>query len=146
MSNEIKRNPGGAPTKYTEDLPERLLEFFDVELDREVSKEVPGKDGVIMLMETKPNRLPTVEGFCREIKISKSTFHEWRKKYPKLSNALGIAKQMQMNHLMQHALEGTYNGGFAKFLAMNISDYRDKSESKTESTQEINLSYRKKDS
>lgn len=118
----------GRPTKYTEDLPETLLEFFSVELDREVAKECAGKEGVFTIIETRPNRLPTVEGFCASIPISKSTFHDWVKKYPEFSNALGKCKQMQMNHLMQHALEGTYNAGFAKFLAQNISEYRDKIE------------------
>jgi len=140
-NKEVK--PFGRPTKYTDDMPELLLEFFDVELDREVVKEVPGKEGSFNIIETKPNRLPTVEGFCRHHKIAKSTFHEWRKKHTQFSNALGIAKQMQMNHLMQHALEGTYNAGFAKFLAVNISDYKDKVESKVESKGSISLSYKK---
>ena len=134
---EEKVNPIGRPTKYTDDLPEKLLKFFNVELDREVLKEVPGKDGVIMLSETKPNRLPTVEGFCREIQIAKSTFHDWRRKYPDFSNALGKCKQMQMNHLIQHALEGSYNSGFAKFLAMNISEYRDKVEDSRDNTSNV---------
>jgi hypothetical protein len=116
------------PTKYTEDFPDKLLDFFNVELDREVAKECAGKDGPFNIIETRPNRLPTVEGFCASIPISKSTLHEWVKIYPELSNALSKCKAMQMNHLIQHALEGTYNAGFAKFLAQNISEYREKLE------------------
>ena len=122
------RKKMGAPTKYTDDLPEILLDFFDVPLDRDVVKECAGKEGAFNIIESKPCRLPTVEGFCASRLISKVTFHKWTKKYPDLMNALGVAKNMQMNHLMQHALEGGYNGGFAKFLAQNISDYRDKIE------------------
>jgi len=108
----------GRPTKYTKDLPEKLLEYFDIPLDKKVGK---GKAAFM-----KANRLPTVEGFCAQLKISKRTFHDWVIKYKEFSHALGAAKQMQMNHLIQHTLEGTYNAGFAKFLAMNISDYREK--------------------
>ena len=134
----------GRPTKYTEDLPEKLLAFFDVELDTIREKEVAGKDGMFKVQEVVPNRLPTVEGFCKKLKISKSTFHEWVQKYPDFSNALGKAKAMQMNHLMQHTLEGTYNANFAKFLAINISEYREKIETTVEQTN-ININVDKDD-
>lgn len=134
----ITINKGGRPTKYRDDLPEQLLAFFDIELDTIVQKEVVAKDQVTIINEIRPNRLPTVEGFCRDIKISKRTFHDWVAKYPAFSHALGIAKQMQMNHLIQHALEGTYNAGFAKFLAQNISDYRDKIEQTVDGEIKIN--------
>jgi len=123
----------GAPTKYTEDIPEKLLEYFCIDLDREVKN----KDGKIVAI--KPNRLPTVEGFCASVMIAKSTFHEWVKKYPSLSNALGIAKQFQINHLMQHTLEGTYNASFARFLAINISEYREQVEQANETEITVNV-------
>jgi len=42
---------------------------------------------------------------------------------------------------VQHSLNGNYNSNFAKFLAMNISEYREKVENKSEVKQEIKLSY-----
>jgi len=106
----------GAPTKYTDTLPQELVDFFCVELTEKIGE---GKNQIERAV-----RLPTVEGFCARQMISKSTFHIWVKKYKELSHALGIAKQWQMNHLMQHTLDGTYNASFARFLAENWSEYR----------------------
>lgn len=130
VSKPVKKdkNPGGRPTKYTEDMPTRLLAFFDRPLDREVEKQVATNKGVEIIKEIKPNRLPTVEGFCAQLKISKRTFHDWVKRYDEFSHALGAAKQMQIQHLLHHGLEGGYNSAFAKFVAVNISDYREKVE------------------
>jgi len=127
--SQKEKNPVGAPTKYTPELAKRLLDYFAIPLTYEkvVGKDDRGND----IKVEKANRLPTVEGFCAQEKISKSTFHIWRAKHPELSHALGIAKQFQMNHLIQFSLDGTYNAGFAKFLAMNISDYREKIENDT---------------
>ena len=127
----------GRPTKYHKDLPTELVDFFNVDLERDIYDE--DADGNKTFRCTKPNRLPTVEGFCKKTMISKATFHAWVKKYPDFLNALGLCKQMQMNHLIQHTLENTYNPGFAKFLAINISDYSDKTEVETSNTIEINL-------
>jgi hypothetical protein len=132
QNKEEKKNPVGRPSKYTDEMPQKLMDFFNVPLDREVAREIPTKDGVTTIIETKPGRLPTVEGFCASIPISKSTFHDWVKANPEFRNALGKCKQMQMQHLITHALEGTYNANFAKFLAQNISEYRDKIETVNE--------------
>jgi hypothetical protein len=124
-------NPDGAPTKYKEDIPERLIEFFS----RDLFVQVDGG-------KTMPNRLPTIERFCSEIDIVTSTFYEWCKKYPELSSAFNKAKQYQKDQLMQLALMGFYKEGFAKFVAVNITDMRDKVESQVEQSTEIKLSYK----
>jgi hypothetical protein len=136
------KKPVGRPTKYHEGLPKQLLDYFDRPLDREVIEQVATNSGVKEVVVKKPSRLPTVEGFCSHIKISKRTFHDWVAKYPSFSHALGIAKQMQMNQLITHTLENNFNAGFAKFLAMNISDMREKQEQKQEVKTEIKLSYK----
>jgi hypothetical protein len=112
MSDE-KRSVG-APVKYTDEVPSRLLKFFD----REPFQEIDGKK--------MPAFLPTVERFTFEIGIAVSTFYEWVKKYPELSKAFEVAKALQKNQLMQLSLLGFYKEGFAKFVAVNITDMRDK--------------------
>lgn len=109
-------NPVGAPVKYTDDVPIKLIDFFS----RDLFIDVDGKKF--------PNRLPTIERFCCEIDIAKSTFYEWIKKYPELSNAFNKAKQYQKDQLIQLALMGFYKEGFAKFVAINITDMKDKVE------------------
>lgn len=129
----------GAPTKYKTSIPDQILEYFDVPYMRKqaISENEDGKTAY----EYVPEYLPTVEGFCRKIKISKRTLHDWVAKYPNLAHALERCKAMQLDHLVQHSLNGNYNSNFAKFLAMNISEYREKVENKSEVKQEIKLSY-----
>lgn len=134
-----KKNKGGRPTKYTEDMPKIMLEWFDRPLDQIKKVEVATPKGIQVLNEERPNRLPTVEGFCRFLGIHKDTLHEWRKKHKLFADALRKCKAIQMEHLIQHTLEGSYNANFAKFLAVNISDYTDKKEVKNEGKIEINI-------
>jgi hypothetical protein len=75
-----------------------------------------------------PSKLPTIERFCCDIDIVTSTFYEWNKKYPDLSSAFKKAKAYQKDQLMQMALMGIYKEGFAKFVAINITDMKDKIE------------------
>jgi len=130
----------GAPTKYTDHVPNKLIDFFAIDLDKKetIETKVRGKK-VEKEIVTGPNRLPTVEGFCAMMMISKSTFHSWVKTYPDLSHALGVAKQYQINHLMQHTLEGTYNASFARFLAINLTEYREQVEQANETEITINV-------
>lgn len=134
---KTEKKPVGRPCEYYPEIVKELLDYFTVELDRKVTKQVLGKMGVEEIKETKAERLPTIEGFCGERNMSKTTLYAWSKIYPELMNALSVAKEKQMNHLIQHALSGDYNGGFAKFLAMNISDYREKHETVNTETNPI---------
>jgi hypothetical protein len=106
----------GAPIKYHDGVPDQLLNFFNAPLFQEIG----GK--------TMPNFLPTIEKFCVDIGIATSTFYEWCKKYEDLSSAFEKAKHYQKNQLMQLSLLGFYKEGFAKFVAVNITDLRDKQE------------------
>jgi hypothetical protein len=113
MSDQPKR---GAPVKYHDGVPDQLISFFNKPLFQEIN----GK--------TMPNFLPTIEKFCFEIDIATSTFYEWCKKYDDLSSAFQKAKQIQKDQLMQLSLLGFYKEGFAKFVAINITDMRDSKE------------------
>lgn len=119
MSEETKpANPVGAPSKYHDGIPRLLTEFFDrpiYTIDETTQEKMPSK-------------LPTIERFCCDIDIVKSTFYEWCKKYTELSNAFDKAKQYQKDQLIQMSLMGIYREGFAKFVAINVTDMRDKVE------------------
>lgn len=137
---ETPVNKGGRPTKYRDDYPEKLLAFFDIPLERVVIEQrVTNKGDIVEVEVIKPARFPTVEGFCAHLKISKSTLHDWVRAYPLFSNALSKAKQMQMNHLIVNAMDGAYHAGFAKFMAMNLSDYREKVETKVDAEIKVEL-------
>lgn len=121
------KNPVGPPIKYNSEVPKKLIEFFS----RDLFIEINGK--------TMPNKLPTIEKFCCDIDIVTSTFYEWCKKYPELSSAFNMAKQLQKDQLMQLALIGFYKEGFAKFVAVNITDMRDRVEQRQSGEIKIEL-------
>jgi hypothetical protein len=109
----VVSNKSGPKVKYTDEVADKLLDFFNQPLFAELN-------GKMM-----PTFLPTIEKFCADIKIAKSTFYAWVKEYPKLSNAFDMAKQVQKDKLINLTLLGFYKEGFAKFVAINITDMRD---------------------
>lgn len=129
----------GAPTKYTEDVPQRMIDFFNVPLLKIEKVEAMTKNGVVSVNEIVANELPTIERFCADLMIHKSTLLEWVKKYPLLSDAYGIAKQCQKNHLLQNGLSGRYNSAFAKFISINCTDLVDKVVTEHQGNIEINI-------
>jgi|TARA_R110000851_G_scaffold298994_5_gene454802 hypothetical protein len=139
MTKEIEKPTLGAPTKYTEDIPQRMIEFFNVPLLKIEQVEAVTKNGVVSMNEIAANELPTIERFCADLMISKSTLHIWIKKYPILSNAYDIAKQCQKNHLLQNGLSGRYNSAFAKFISINCTDLVDKVVTEHQGNIEINI-------
>ena len=116
----------GRPTKYTEDFHKQLIEYFARPLYEVKYETVMSKMGPVEIPVEKPTEFPSIEGFCSDHFINKSTFHEWVKKYPEFSNAYGYAKMRQKKHLVEHGLQGNYNSAFAKFLAINCTDLVDK--------------------
>jgi hypothetical protein len=135
MSEQTKpANPVGAPVKYHDGIPKELTTFFDRPL---YTLDVDGNKV--------PSKLPTIERFCCDIDIVKSTFYVWAKKYPELSNAFEKAKSYQKDQLMQMALMGIYKEGFAKFVAINVTDMVDKVEHDiSKDSKEVLLGYQLK--
>jgi len=126
-----KKNPVGPPTKYRDIYPDKLLEYFVVEYT--AFKETVASAGKAIEVEKKRlTKFPTFDGFCAEIGIVMSTFHEWRKIYPKLSNAYHVCKQRQKQFIVQGGMSGEYNSNFAKFVAINCTDMVERSEIKAE--------------
>jgi len=124
MSMQPKeKNKGGRPTKYTDDMPDKIIKFFDWEP---------------FVMKGKDNRptacvLPTLAGFARSIGVNKDTLHEWSKesnkeKYPGFSDAKKRIKAMQEDILITNGLMGLYDKSFAIFTAKNILRWSDRQE------------------
>ena len=98
--------------KYTDEVPLLLMDFFD----RELFTEVNGK--------TYPSPLPTIEGFCKTLYISKRTFHNWLEREPILKEAYYVAKNFQHDQLLYLTLIGVYKEGVAKMLMQNLTGLR----------------------
>lgn len=127
----VEKKKVGRPTKYTPDLCERIIEFFDIEPHTDV--EIPHyKNGELAWMDKKrmANPLPTLYKFAKENGIGYQTIHDWvnpkhasfKKEF---SEAFMCAKELQKNFLIENGLNGCYNPLFAKFVAINITDMRD---------------------
>jgi len=114
------KNLGGRPTTYRPELCQELIEWFN----QEPWEDVGGK--------RLPRKLPTLIAFAREKKIGLSTIYDWTNKehasYQKRFSEtfMKMAKDAQKEALIQNALLGLYNPFFSKFVAVNISDMRDK--------------------
>ena len=140
QNQDENKNPVGRPTKYTEDLPEKILDFFDVPLERSIPRDIVTKEGVITIMEIKPNRVPTIERFAANLRVHKSTLYEWSKKYPEFSDALNICRMIQHDMIHQHTFSGDFNAAYSKFYMINNSDMKEKIETVNENKNiEINI-------
>lgn len=129
LAKENKINKGGRPTKYKEEYCDEIIKYFDVEPTRTITERFFYKNGDEKEKEIEvANELPTIEGFCRSIKINKSTLHEWVKKYKEFTNAYKVAKDLQIDLWLKNSLKGLYNPTFSIFAGKNMFGWRDKSE------------------
>jgi hypothetical protein len=120
----------GRPTKYKPRFCKDIIKFFDIKPFYAMEIEYKDKNGNIYKTDTKfiPNDLPTLMGFARKVNVDTDTLVEWTKKYKNFSVAVARAKTMQQDILVQNGLSGRYDAGFAKFVATNFTDMRDKQE------------------
>jgi len=126
--NKYGKN-GGRPTKYHKKYCKEIIKFFNI--DAYFIKEIEFKDknGDIHTKEMiVANDLPTLEAFANKIFTTTKTLWDWAKKHKEFSNAVEIAKQHEKNILVQNGLSGRYDAGFAKFVATNFTDMRDRQE------------------
>ncbi len=120
--------PIGRPTLYRPEYCQELIEFFDLEPYREITK-VHQRTGN-EYTERIANNLPSLVGFAAKIGISRMTIQNWGKKYPDFLYAVTRAKACAEHILVTNALLGLYNAQFSIFVAKNYTDLRDVQEVK----------------
>ena len=118
----------GRPTLYRPEFCEQLLDYFDVEPNREIERTHP-KTG-FKYTEIVPNALPTLAGFCRHIKVGTATLWAWTKVHPDFQDATTRAKAIAEDILVTNALLGSYNPQFSVFVAKNYTDLSDVQETR----------------
>ena len=123
-------NHGGAPTKYDPKFCETILEFFDRNPYDEREIKFYDKNGKVYKTEIKmiPAKLPTLERFACDIGVDADTLLNWAKVHIEFFGAVVKAKNMQKDILIQNGLTGFYDAGFAKFVAINFTNMKDKTE------------------
>jgi hypothetical protein len=123
------KHAGGCPTKYEEKYCDKMIEYFDIKPYKRVKLFYYYKNGEKKeIIKEIPNDLPTFEGFASSIGIVKKTLLNWTKSHKEFLHAYRLCKEYQKNILVQNGLANRYNCLFAKFVAINATDMRDKQE------------------
>lgn len=112
----------GRPTIYTDDLPQRLRDYFDVPAN-EIEESFDELGGI--RKKVVANVMPTLAGFCCMVKIHRDTLVEWAKKYPDFSVAVKEAKDHQERILVENGLAGATPPAMTIFILKNLAGYRD---------------------
>lgn len=119
----------GRPSLYRPEYGGMLVEYFNIEPTREVTRQVVTKSGdVVEMTQTVPNDLPTLAGFCCKIGVHRETLLNWSKAHPEFFDALKHAKEHQERILVANGITGFYDKTFAIFTAKNLINWRDKTE------------------
>ncbi len=124
----------GRPTKYKPAYCQALIDFFDIEPWEE--REIPHyKGGEVVWTDIKilPVRMPTLRGFAKKIKVGIATIYDWLNEkhgsYRKdFSGAFTCAKDIRKDWLIDLGLSGGAPPLSFKFVAVNVTDMRDKKE------------------
>jgi hypothetical protein len=116
----------GWHTKYSEDIPEKLLEYFK---KSEPYREVELQGGRIQFI---PNRPPNMPRFCTEIGISPRSLSNWAYQvdengelvYPELFHSYQIALAYQEAILIECGLVSAYQNSITQLMLKNHHHYR----------------------
>jgi hypothetical protein len=80
-------HPGGRPTKYTSDLQDKIQEYLSEAIPQNM-------------------KIPTIEGLCLKIGISRETAYQWAKEYPEFSDTLTLIMTRQKEFLTEIGIFG----------------------------------------
>jgi hypothetical protein len=117
---------GGRPTDYTEEMPAKLLEHFNQPLYVQKKKQIASGGRMVEVTEERPNSMPTFERFAVKNNVTHHTLRNWCKEHPEFFTAYSHCKDIQKDFILEHGMMGNYNPGFAKFVAINVTDLQDK--------------------
>ena len=121
--------PKGRPPKYTPELCEKLVKYFNVPHTIKTVERFFYKNGDTKEKDVEvANTLPLIQDFCFKNDISKQSFYRWVKQYSDFSDSYNIGKGMQEQMWINNTLKGLYNAPFAIFTGKNMFKWRDKQE------------------
>lgn len=125
----------GRKTTYKPEYAKKLIKFFDIEpfKDKELPHYFNDEEHRVKWSDYKrvANKLPTLRDFAKLIKVPISTIYDWLREkhssYQKgFARAFENAKEIRKDFLIQNALQGLYPPLTFKFVAVNLTDMRDK--------------------
>ena len=109
------KNKGGCPTKYKESYCQEMIDYFN------------NPDTTMLKDGTVVTDYPTFEAFATKIDVCTKTLDNWKDRGEFLQAYLKC-KNIQKHILIQKGLYGDFNPGFAKLVAINTTDMKDKTE------------------
>lgn len=112
-----EKNKGGRPTLYSEEMQKRADLYLE---ECTLYKEYNGS--------LFPNPIPSVAALALILDVDRDTLYNWSKKHTQFFGTLRKIKDKQEMFLIHHGLTKGYDASFAKFLAINVTDFRDKVE------------------
>lgn len=118
-----KKNKGGRPTLYNEDILNKTKEYISSCQDKEIEQEK--KEGWVTY-KTKV-KLPTIEGLAVYLEVSRDSLYEWAKVHKEFSYILENLRAEQADRLINSGLSGDYNPTITKVL-LTKHGYVDKAE------------------
>lgn len=103
---EQQKHPGGRPTLYTPDMPDRLQRYI----------------------EDCPDELPTKCGFAVFVGVCEDTLDNWGRKVPQFFGMLRLLKAKQHRELINKGLIGSYSSVIAKLLLCSDHGHTDRTD------------------
>jgi len=104
----------GRPSDYRPEYAQMMIDYFN-----RVPYTVKGKKEI-------PADYPTIEGFACKIMIAPKNLRDWTDKHEEFRTAYEYAKSKQKEILIANGIRGNYNTLFAKFVAINATDMRER--------------------
>lgn len=131
-NNKIQTGREEGQGDYKTEYDAAIIQFFTLTKDKLTKDD---KNRPI------PISFPFISDFAEKIGKSIVTLHGWKKKYESFAEAYARAKLLQASILSRYSLSGAYNAQYAKFLACNITNMRDKQETTVKKAEKTSEEY-----
>lgn len=125
------------PAKYTEDIPDKLVEYFTFPAFREVPETWYHSDGTVKKEGLKllPNPPRHISLFAWQVLgVSPQLLYDWAQTRPRLASAISHARALRKETVVTNGLLGLYNPLVVKLAAANWFGWHDSLQVKTEVT------------
>lgn len=133
MANNAKEpSKGGRPSSFTPELKKKAIKYVSQPLFETYQKEIVVKDQIQVINCERPTWL-SVAGLAIELNVHRSTIYNWSDKNHSSFNKeffdiFENLKKKQELLLEYHGATRGYDSGFARFLASNLTKYKEKIE------------------
>jgi len=134
----------GAPSKYKPEYCQALVDHFEAEpyTERELTRtRGQGESKTVEVYDVKliPNRVPSLTKFAKINNICWQSVHNWidpkhGSYHAEFLDAYTHARALRANMLVDMGMSGVSPPASFKFVAVNLTDMRDKTETKHEMT------------